>query len=261
LPMETKELRRLYGLINRVHFLIRHDGLRKFEKNRAFFADTIESINSVLVRDFHVFHKYLSQWNRKLFRRKKAYQQLLYFLRFSKADIHLWKKILPCLCFGRLGKKQLGEAEVWTPPPEPVKKDEDEKTVQTLPFLLSFYKTLKEKHEEGDEKAAKELIKKLREAIPFGSKVFLNEGLQEYKKKQEHIASLTKEQKKLRYCAGVKLGHSRKRERMAEEHFCVKQRRYLSKFRVPDQRRKNSMEEALEQLEQGSEEESEDEEW
>mgnify|MGYP004411792017 FL=1 len=186
---------------------------------------------------------------------------MIYFLRLSNADIHMWKKILPCLCFGRLTKKQLGDAKVWVPPPEPEQSNADEKTVQTLPFLLSFYKKLKEKHEEGDETAAKELIEKLRFALPFGSKVFLNQGLQDYKKKQERIASLSKEQRKLRYCAGVKLGHSRKRERMAEEHFCVKQRRYLSKFRVPEQRRRNSMEEALEQMEKGSEEESEDEEW
>lgn len=259
LPMSNRktDLKKMYTAINRVQFLIQTDGLENFW----VFPKTIEVINNTLVQDLVFFHKYLHQWNTYLFVKKRAYQQLIQALRHTKADIHLWKKIFPCVCFGRLGKKELGEAQVWTPPPAPKVIKDDKKTVQTLPFLLSFYKKLKEKHREGDEKATIELIKRLREVLPFGSKVFLNKDLQRYQKKQERITSLAKEQRKLRYCAGVKIGHSRKRERMAEEHFCVKQRRYLSKFRVPDRRRENSMEEALEGTEKDSESESEDEEW
>ena len=257
---QKTDLKKMYTAINSVQFLIQKDGLENFWA----FPETIEVINNTLVYDLVLFHKYLHKWNTYLFVKKRAYQQLIHALRHTKADIHLWKKIFPCVCFGRLGKNELGEAPVWTPPPAPkVDKKDDQKTVQTLPFLLSFYKKLKEKHEEGDEQATIELIKRLREVLPFGSKVFLNKGLQRYQKKQEHIASLSEEQRKLRYCAGVKIGHSRKRERMAEEHFCVKQRRYLSKFRVPDRQRENSMEEALEGIEKDSdsESESEDEEW
>ena len=264
LPMTdpTEALKKLYLLINRVQFLITHNGLPTYEKEEALMLETVEGINEAIVRDFSTFHKYLHQWNSTLFERKMAYQQLIHFVRQSKADIHLWKKILPCLCFGRLGKKELGQSEPWSPPVsrKEAAGDDNTKEVDTLPFLLSFYKKLKQKHEEGDTKAANELMQKLRSVLPFGSRVFLTEGLSGYQQKQKRISALDKEQRKLRYCAGVKLGHSKKRERMAEERFCTKHRRYLSKFRVPEQRRKNSMEAALEEAEKPCEE-SEDEEW
>jgi hypothetical protein len=87
LPMTnpTEGLKHLYLLINRVQFLIVKNGLPTYEKEEALMLETVEAINEALVRDFSTFHKYLHQWNSPLFEQKVAYQQLIHFVRQSRA--------------------------------------------------------------------------------------------------------------------------------------------------------------------------------
>ena len=264
----TKKLMQKHGFLTlsksicAVQRFVVQDGLMHPKKEAKVFCVFLEHINEELVRNFDSIRNALKEKNAMLDRKDRAYQQLVYYIKLCSADKHLWKKVFPCLFFG---KHRTQRRTPWHPPPVPKpkkkKKSKHRKRMDTLPFLLSFYKLLKQAKENNDRKGALELMTKFRSSLPFGSTAFLSEGFQSYNKNNEAIQALLKEQRKLKFCSFVKIGKNKK-ERMAEEHFCVKHRRYISKFRVPERRKENSMETMLEKVQHPNESsESEDEEW
>lgn len=264
----TKKLMRKHGFLTlpksicAVQRFVSENGLRWPKKQAKVFCVFLEHINEELVRNFQCIYKALKTYNTVLIGQDIAYQQFVYYIKLCSGDKHLWKKLFPCLSFGRSWKEQ---RTPWTPPPLPKRKKKKKltqnKKVDTLPFLLSFYKLLKQARENNDRKGALELMSKFRASLPFGSTAFLLKSMQSYTNNNESIQTLRKEQRKLRFCSFVKIGQNRK-ERMAEEHFCVKHRRYISKFRVPEKNKENSMETLLERVENPVESsESEDDDW
>lgn len=236
------------------------NGLQHTQKEARVFCVFLDYLNEELIRNFQCIYNTLSPFNHVLMKNETAFHQLVYYLKLCKADKHLWKKVFSGLVFSR---KKFPSA--WLPPPKRRKRKKKNvtkstKQLSTLPFLLSFYKLLKEARENGDTKGANELMQKFRKALPFGSTAFLLKGLHQHNKNHEHMKTLKKEQRKLKFCSFVKIGRN-KRERMAEEHFCVKHRRYLSKFRVPEKIQENSMEQKLKNTQNSSSSESEEEEW
>ena len=239
LPVYLNRLQKLIiknGYLDRVKFFERREKLQQaFEKIDEFMREY-----PALAKENRKLRKYA----RHLYRRKIAYQQLIYFVRVLKFDKNMWKEFFPCLVFGRLTEIQLGETKRWHPPRRTKKRDPKHKTVKTLPYFLAGKKMIEDAL--NNERFPK-VMKQLRTKIPFGSPLFLKDSFNNYNETEQQRRKLEQEKEKLEFCAWCKIGKG-ERERMAQQPFCRKNQKYIKQFRHPALKQKNLKTEELNKL-------------
>ena len=234
--------------INRIKKLIVKNGYREpklFFERRQKLKIAFEKVDLFIREHSSEAKVVLKRCNRRLYRNKLAYQQFIFFVRILKLDKNLWKEFFPCLVFGRLTEKHLGNIQRWhAPKKKKEQKNPKQKTVKTLPYLLAGKKILEESLETDQ---FPKIIKKIRKNVPFGSPLFLKNSLINYQKKEEKRKKLEKEKEKLEHCAWCKIGKGDK-ERMSKQRFCKKNQNYLKQFRHPALKQKNLKTEELNKL-------------
>jgi len=92
--------------------------------------------------------------------------------------------------------------------------------------------------------------------LPFGSSAHLADGVQDFRRYNGTETSLRKRQKKIKHCYFVKLGNGAM-PKLADEHFCTRNRRFIMPYRNPKKHRTMTLQEELERQIKGSESDSE----
>lgn len=262
-----KELQGVPCFLNRVKKLILRDGYdtEEFRRRRPKLMKAFDGLDRALHRRDERLRG-LRRWNRSLFKRKRAYQQVVHFLRIVKVpDKNLWKRLLPSLVFGQT-KRQLEGAKPWRPPRiRKQRKPPSDRRIKTLPYVISFKNMLKGALQEEDEGKMVKLMRKFRSNLPFGSTTFLQKPIDQFHDLDKRKVELRTQRRKLDYCSWAPIGHG-KRVRMDGpngERFCTKYRRFIGPYRNPQ--KDKALQQEFEELREGrrfqSEEESEGEEW
>ena len=248
------------GLLNTLEELILNDGYDALLQRSDELCETLESLNEILEINFAAFQKATEGWNERLLEKPRAFQQLIYLLKLIGVEKNLWKRLLPCLVFARLTKKALRGAERWVPPRRRKKRKHTEKTKKLagISYMVSIKKMLREAIDKKDTEAVAQIMKELQDNLPFGSAANLFEGVQEFHRQHERELELQKKQKKVRHCYFVKIGRG-KMPKLANEHFCTVNRRFILPYRNPDNVKKSTMEDELDREMEESTESSESE--
>lgn len=235
------------GLLNTLEELILSDGYDALMQRSDELCETLENLNEILEINFAVVQKATEGWNERILAKPRAFQQLIYLLKLIGVEKNLWKRLFPCLVFARLTKKALRGAERWVPPRRRKKRKHTEKTKKLagISYMVSIKKMLREAIDRKDSSAVDQIMKELHENLPFGSAANLFQGVQEFHRQHERECALKKKQKKMRHCYFVKMGKG-KLPKLANEHFCTVNRRFLLPYRNPDNLKKSTMEEDLE---------------
>jgi len=111
--------------------------------------------------------------------------------------------------------------------------------------MVSIKKMLREAIEEKDLEALEQIMKAVQENMPFGSAANLFEGVQEFRQQHERQMQLCKQQQKMRHCYFAKVGQGAE-PKLADEHFCTVNRRFILPYRHPLNKAKSTMQDELE---------------
>ena len=252
LPM-GEDGKTLARYVNRLKKLIVKNGYTKeFHARLPNLLRAIEAINGYMQN--HGLEKtkeLVKRFDKNLFQKKVAYQQLIYMIRRLKLDKNNWKLLFPSLVFGRLTTIQLGEIPRWHAPRKR-RKEAKSRTIKTLPYFIAGINCLRESMNTEEEKVKfPAVISAIKKNIPFGSTAALK--LLDYDvinfKRLEH----EKERAKLDYCADGKISHENPHsERMAQREFCIKHQSYLRQFRHPELKEKNLKVSVLQEVKESS---------
>lgn len=248
------------GLLNTLEELILNDGYDALLQRSDELCETLESLNEILEINFAAVQQATEGWNEKILEKPRAFQQLIYLLKLIGVEKNLWKRLLPSLVFARLTKKALRGAERWVPPRRRKKRKHTEKTKKLagISYMVSIKKMLREAIDEKDTEAVAQIMKELQDNLPFGSAANLFQGVQEFHRQHERELEFQKKQKKVRHCYFVKMGRG-KMPKLANEHFCTVNRRFILPYRNPENVKKSTMEDELEREKEESCESSESE--
>ena len=248
------------SLLNTLQELIQKDGFDALLQRSDELCEVLESLNEILEINFVAVEEATRGWNERLLAKPRAFQQLIYLLKMIGVEKNLWKRLFPCLVFARLTKKALRGAERWVPPRRRKKRKHTEKTKKLagISYMVSIKKMLREAIDRKDSGAVDQIMKELHANLPFGSAANLFEGVQEFHRQHERERALKKKQKKMRHCYFVKVGKG-KLPKLANEHFCTVNRRFILPYRNPENMKRSTMQDALErEMEQSASSESEE---
>ena len=238
LPMD-EDSKTVSCYVNRLKKLIVKNGYTKeFHTGLQKLLQAVDGINAYMQNHgLERTKELVKRFDKHLFRKKVAYQQLIYMIRKLKLDKNNWKLLFPSLVFGRLTSIQLVECPRWHPPRKR-RKEAKSRTIKTLPYFIAGINCLKESMNNEEDVKFPAVISAIKNNIPFGSAAALK--LLDYDvinfKRLEH----EKEREKLEYCADGKISHQNPHsERMAQKEFCIDHQSYLRQFRHPELKEKN----------------------
>lgn len=234
------------GFLNTLENLIESNGVDNYLEVSDDLCEAVEGLNEVLELNFNVVQQATLHWDGRMQQRPRAFQQMIHLLKSSGVEKNLWKRIMPSLIFARLTNKGLKGAERWKPPRARRKRKHvhKKKKLAGMTYIISVKKMLKQALEENDKEAVDQIMVEMRRNLPFGSSASIVEGVQEFHGHDCEERSLRQKQKKLRHCYFAKVGKG-SMPKLADEHFCTVNRRFILPFRNPNKVSETSMQDHL----------------